>query len=802
MSNFDVYECAVLSLCVRADYAAQVFSEIKPGDFSADLREYAQAAFDLLQENRAVDVVTVAERMESNGAHNAMEFVSGVVEQSGRPVIDNLNDYCAILGNRGLRRNLYTAAFSAKSIIEEERDAATAQQKILADFEAIKGQQQDESLWDMSRASREFLNEMQRRNDAGGELIGLSTGWGQLDDRLNGMRPGDLIIVAGRPSMGKAQPLSSKILMASGQFKQMADIRVGDQVASVDGGESVVVGTYPQGVRDIYQVTLSDGRRVECDLEHLWSVESCKFAGKKILTTKNIMEMIGRERYQSRLRLTAHSGEFGVRVAADLDPWLVGFLIGDGNLCNGSVRFSTAEPWILEKVNSKLPETCSVKQISKYEYRIVGTANKNPALDSVRLMGLDKPSCDKVVPDQLMAADRETRLQVLLGLIESDGWSQNQSLQFSTSSKSLAFQMQDLARSLGGMSSIKEKTNIRYTANGESFPAMDAYICSICFDGMESAIKSERVLKNMSEKRKRSVQPTIRSIEFVRRDLAQCIKVSHPSSLYITDEYTVTHNTTFAMNIVEYNATRDKIPSLVFSMEMSAPQVIEKMTASLGEINLNSLRRGCLTEGEWKKFSAASQMIKSAKLHIDDRGGLTVAQMRARAHEVKRREGSLGLIMVDYLQLMSAGKAENRTQEITKITGGLKALGKEFQCPVIALSQLSRSVESRNDKRPMMSDLRESGSIEQDADVILFPFREGYYVNPDDPDSMTEIIFGKVRMGERGSEGLEFQGKFSRFKALDSRVDFAAIRAAKEAAEKQEWQDQQRKKKSGRGMTL
>jgi replicative DNA helicase len=463
MSNFDVYECAVLSLCVRADYAAQVFSQIKPGDFSTDLREYAQAAFDLLQENRAVDVVTVAERMESNGAHNAMEFVSGVVEQSGRPVIDNLNDYCAILGNRGLRRNLYTAAFSAKSIIEEERDATTAQQKILAEFEAIKGQQQDESLWDMSRASREFLNEMQRRNDAGGELIGLSTGWDQLDDRLNGMRPGDLIIVAGRPSMGK---------------------------------------------------------------------------------------------------------------------------------------------------------------------------------------------------------------------------------------------------------------------------------------------------------------------------------------------------TTFAMNIVEYNATRDKIPSLVFSMEMSAPQVIEKMTASLGEINLNSLRRGCLTEGEWKKFSAASQMIKNAKLHIDDRGGLTVAQMRARAHEVKRREGSLGLIMVDYLQLMSAGKAENRTQEITKITGGLKALGKEFQCPVIALSQLSRAVESRNDKRPMMSDLRESGSIEQDADVILFPFREGYYVNPDDPDSMTEIIFGKVRMGERGSEGLEFQGKFSRFKALDSRVDFAAIRAAKEAAEKQEWQDQQRNKKSSGRMTL
>jgi replicative DNA helicase len=142
--------------------------------------------------------------------------------------------------------------------------------------------------------------------------------------------------------------------------------------------------------------------------------------------------------------------------------------------------------------------------------------------------------------------------------------------------------------------------------------------------------------------------------------------------------------------------------------------------------------------------------------------------------------------MVDYIQLMQA-KAESRTNEITKISGGLKALAKEFKCPVIALSQLSRAVEQRNDKRPIMSDLRESGAIEQDADIIIFPYRAGYYENPDDPDPMTEIIFGKMRMGERGSEGLEFQGHFSRFKALDSRPDFNLIRKQKEEAEQEGW---------------
>jgi replicative DNA helicase len=223
------------------------------------------------------------------------------------------------------------------------------------------------------------------------------------------------------------------------------------------------------------------------------------------------------------------------------------------------------------------------------------------------------------------------------------------------------------------------------------------------------------------------------------------------------------------------------------------------MTASLGGIGLGSLRRGTLTEEEWTKFTAASRLVQSARLHIDDRGGLSLAQMRARCHEIKRKTGSLGLIMVDYLQLMN-GKAENRTQEITKITGGLKALGKEFKCPVIALSQLNRGVESRTDKRPLMSDLRESGSIEQDADIIIFPYRQGYYDNPDNPDPLTEVIFGKIRMGERGSDGLEFQGHFSRFKALDGRVDFASIRAAKENAERDAQQGSQRKRKSAMGI--
>jgi replicative DNA helicase len=804
MRDFDIYEAAVLSLTFRADYASQVFEKVKPGDFGSQLRDYAHAAFDLLEANKAVDAVTVAEKLESEGSENAVQMLREVVEYAGKTSIENLDSYCEILSSRGLKRDLLTATFSAKQILDSEPNAQAAHEKIIAAFDGVKVKSSDENLWDMNRASREFLDEMQRRNDAGGELIGLSSGWPHVDERINGMRPGDLIIVAGRPSMGKAQPLTSKVLMANGQFKQMADVRVGDDLASIDGDPSKVTGLFPQGVRPIYTVTLSDGRQVECDLDHLWTVESCKFEGKRTLSTAKIAELIQRERYQNRIRLVTHSGNFGSQPDLPIDPWLVGFLIGDGNLCNGSVRFSTGEPWILNKVRIRLPERCSIKRISKYDYRVIGTSQENPVLNAVRALGLDRLSSDKIVPAPLMSADKETRAQVLLGLIESDGWSQNRSLQFSTSSEKLAQQVQALARSLGGMASLRHKGNIQYTANGESFQGKDAYVCSICFEGMGALIESERVQKHLGGGRKRSIAPTIRSIEYARDDLAQCIKVSHPTSLYITDGYTVTHNTTFALNMVEHNAVRAKAPCLVFSMEMGASQLVEKMTASLGEINLNSLRRGALSDEEWSKFAAASRLVQNASLHIDDRGGLSTAQMRARCHQVKRKVGHIGLIMVDYLQLMN-GKAENRTQEITKITGGLKSLAKEFKCPVIALSQLNRGVESRSDKRPMMSDLRESGSIEQDADVIVFPFRAGYYENPDDPDPTTEIIFGKNRMGERGSEALEFQGHYSRFKAVGNRIDFAGIRAAKEAKEAEDRRQEQierSQKRAKKGFSL
>jgi len=223
--------------------------------------------------------------------------------------------------------------------------------------------------------------------------------------------------------------------------------------------------------------------------------------------------------------------------------------------------------------------------------------------------------------------------------------------------------------------------------------------------------------------------------------------------------------TTFAMNLCEHAALTSDKPVLIFSLEMPSEQIIMRMLASLGRIEQNRVRTGQLDDDDWGRLSSTMGMLlERGKMYIDDSSGLTPTEVRSRARRVAREHGGLSMIMIDYLQLMRVpALSENRTLEIAEISRSLKALAKELQVPVIALSQLNRSLEQRADKRPVNSDLRESGSIEQDADLIMFIYRDEVY-HDDSPDKgIAEIIIGKQRNGPIGRVRLTFQGQFSRF---------------------------------------
>jgi replicative DNA helicase len=221
--------------------------------------------------------------------------------------------------------------------------------------------------------------------------------------------------------------------------------------------------------------------------------------------------------------------------------------------------------------------------------------------------------------------------------------------------------------------------------------------------------------------------------------------------------------TSFAMNMAQYLAVKQRATVAVFSMEMPGEQISMRMLSSLGRIDQHRLRTGKLTEEDWPRLSSAVSMLSDVPLFVDDSAALTPTDLRARARRLKR-EHDLHLIVVDYLQLMQvAGSSENRATEISEISRGLKALAKELNVPVVALSQLNRSLEQRPNKRPVMSDLRESGAIEQDADLIVFIYRDEVY-NEDSPDKGTaEIIIAKQRNGPIGSVRLTFLGQYTSF---------------------------------------
>ena len=255
-------------------------------------------------------------------------------------------------------------------------------------------------------------------------------------------------------------------------------------------------------------------------------------------------------------------------------------------------------------------------------------------------------------------------------------------------------------------------------------------------------------------------------------DLDELTSGLQPSDLIIVAARPSMGKTAFALNIAEAAAMRGKKSVAVFSMEMSASQLAFRLISSLGRIHQSHLRTGDLAEEDWPRVTSAITMLSDAKIFIDDTPAMSPVEMRSRARRLQREHG-LGLIVIDYLQLMQVpGNKENRATEISEISRGLKALAKELDVPVIALSQLNRALEQRADKRPMMSDLRESGAIEQDADVIMFIYRDEYY-NKESPDKgLAEIIIGKQRNGPTDTVKLAFLGHYTKFEnyAPDSYV--------------------------------
>jgi replicative DNA helicase len=706
-------------------------------DFYSDAhRAVFDAIMHLIADNKPADVVTVGETLSSR---KKLEYIGGMAYLGALvenvPTAANIRRYAEIVRERAILRRLAAAGGEIADAaynplgrsVREILDQAETKVFEIAEHGA-RGQQGFQELRPLLTQAVERI-ELLFHRDNPSDVTGVPTGFTDLDRMTSGLQEGDLIVIAGRPSMGKAQPLDARVKTLSG-WKQMHDLELGEALASIDGKPSFVDGIFPQGSRQVFRVTFSDGRSTEACGEHLWRVNYRSWNAPRILSTQTIAAMLARRRYRNRLWIDCVSGDFGDVSPLPVDPWLLGALLGDGSLTGSCTRFSTTADAVLARISERVEPALVLQTAGGIDWRIVqrdrgrrrGTQGTcaNPLTTAIKNFGLwGKRSDEKFIPAPYLTAPREARLDLLRGLLDSDGWVERWgTIRFATSSRRLAEDVALLARSLGAWCSIREK-NPSYTSQAERRRGHPSYVCTLHHPEPKSLFllseKQSRAL-NAPQRRKR---PNFVSIEPTRITQTQCISVTHPSKLYITDDYVVTHNTALALNIGEHIALSSKLPVAIFSMEMGSMQLAMRLIGSVGRVDQHKVRTGQLAPEDWGRLSEALGRLSEAAIHVDETPALNALELRARARRLARQYGGkLGAIVIDYLQLMQAvAEGENRATEISEISRSLKALAKELRVPVMALSQLNRSLEQRPNKRPIMSDLREC--VTGDTPVLL-----------------------------------------------------------------------------------
>lgn len=763
---------------------AEVCEIINEDDFYVEQHKAIWKAIKHLGlENSPIDMRTVVSQLkklgllELAGGMLAIATLTSTVSSSA-----NVKAHAAIIKEMSLRREVIR--FGSKL-------HAYAYDDTINIFETLDDIQRDAIGLSTSSRKQKFHNQLElytatllgmQNKKAFSGITGVPTGFRQLNRITSGWQPSDLIIIAARPGMGKALSLNENILTRTGWIK-MKNIKLGDMVASSDGSFYPVTGVYPQGKRDVYDVTFDDGTVVRCDEDHLWKTQSRSDRKRKetrvIPLSQIIKEGIILRNKDGSFRKNfsieyCQPVNFGSRNSWCISPYVLGVLLGDGMLTKGAA-FCNPENDVVEKVQALLPNGYAIKSTGiTRRIRLIKPSKNNPILRELkRLELLNKRAHEKHIPAEYLFASPEDRLNLLRGLIDTDGFvciDGASYIEYSTTSKELADGITDLSRSLGARVTASMKIGA-YRKDGVRKICRLSYRINISFPNGVIPVSSKKHLAKYGKKTFH--KKFIVAVEYAGKEEAQCISVASPDRTFLTNNYTVTHNTAFLL-CTTLAADR---PVGIFSLEMAAMQLEERLMSITYEINNERIKHGYLEDHQWAKLAHDPEKLAQRPIFIDDSAFLTISELWTRARRMKV-EHNIGMIIVDYLQLMSGDKTSrgNREQEISAISRGLKQIAKELGIPVIALSQLSRSVETRGgDKRPQLSDLRESGSIEQDADMVIFLYRAEYYKITVDENGMptkdmAEAIIAKHRGGDTGTIEIRFHGPFTKFLDVEPRT--------------------------------
>lgn len=740
-----------------------------------------QAMLDLTANDMAVNIVSVHKVIESRKAEggadgNAYRLAS---LQEGVPVHEmaegaassaNVNYYAKRIKDAWISRQLVVIGRRITNMAWETSPI----DRRLEDADALLHDAASHNMGAVNIATPAQLmdlveNRLERMRN--GERQGVQSGYHGLDDLLRGFQPGELSLLAGRPSMGKELHWDTPVLMRDGSWKRIKDVEVGDAVASPDGARSHVTGHFPQGRKQLFEVRFRDGRTVEAGADHQWLVHSRKWKAPRVLKTSQVQEMLKNPWNQNRLWIDRPSGVWGTSADLPVSPWLLGALLGDGGLSTGA-KFSNSCKEVIAGVDEELSEWPGLTRTGDgaKEHRLSAKRGKpnelTRALSSLGLMG--KRSVEKFIPGIYLSASRQQRLRLLQGLMDTDGWCEKTgSVCYSTSSSDLARDFQQLCWSLGYWCSTKER-DTQYTHKGEKRTGETSHRFFIGDAGKEVFRHEPRKRSRASKPRARQPRVSFSSITDTEIAEATCISVSHHAALYVTKDYIVTHNTALAFSLLRRMAA-DGQPVGIVSLETPCEQVGINWLAAASRFDSRMLRDGAVPGILPHALVRGIAEIRNCKtLWTADAGINTVVDFRRQARIWKARHG-IKLVCIDYLQLLrSGGKQANRREEVSEVSMALKRTAKDLGVHVLALAQLNRKGEDRASKEPVMSDLKESGQLEQDADQIMLIHRPGYYDDNEDP-SETIVRVAKNRNGATGVAKLRFAREHNTFEDAPDR---------------------------------
>jgi replicative DNA helicase len=752
-------------MLLSKDAIADVVEILRPDDFYRPAHQTVyDCILDLYGRGEPADAVTVSAELQRRGELirlGGAPYLHTLIATV--PTAANAAYYAEIVAEKAILRRLVEAGTRIVQLGYHGAEGAEVNDVVdraQAAIYEVTERSTSEDFVPLEELLQPTMDEIDAIASRGGVALGVPTGFADLDAVTNGLHPGQMVVVAARPGLGKALALDTPLPTPTG-WTTMGEVAAGDLLLDADGRPTRVVrATEVLHGRPCFEVEFSDGTVIVADASHQWLTSD----GAARRARQDARERGGAPSVLRAVRTTAEvaatlrcattdgRANHSVDTCAPLQlperdlpigPYTLGVWLGEGTSTSASITPDHPEiaEYLADEGNREVP----------------------PAQRRARLHALGALGAEHVPPAYLRASERQRRA-LLAGLMDVNGTvTATGDLQFSVTNRALSDGVHELVTGLGFRCSTTSTKQVR----GEE--SSTAHVLRFAAgDEVFRLDRKRRLHKERSAAHAHRERP--RYIVDVRRVPSvpvRCVEVDNSEHLYLAGRSMVpTHNSTLGLDFARSCSVKHGLTSVVFSLEMSKSEIVMRLLSAEARIRLADMRAGRMSDDDWTRMARRMSEISEAPLFIDDSPNLTLMEIRAKARRLKQRH-DLKLIILDYLQLMTSGrKVESRQQEVSEFSRQIKLLAKELEVPVVAMSQLNRGPEQRTDKRPQLSDLRESGSIEQDADMVILLHRPDAFERDDPRAGEADLILAKHRNGPTSTITVAHQLHYSRFSDL------------------------------------